>query len=370
MRSVRLLAVGMALMLALAGCKGKPGAEAKAATSSRPAVAVDVAVAALDSMVEKVAVVGALEPKRQAEVRSEVSGTVTAVAVTEWVPVKRGDVLARLDPRETDASLAMAKAELARAEANETRATRELERSERLREAGLATQRALDDAHTEREAAKAATEAARAQMAYAKSRADKAVLRAPIDGVVSYRGADVGDYVENMGAPALFRVVDNSLLDLKVTVPAARSARLAVGQPVTFTTEAVPGRAFAGAIAHINPTFDQNSRTLQLVAEVPNADGALRGGLFVAGEVTTGVRASVLRVPREALQSWDVAAGKADVFVVDQGVARRRPVQVGTAADGMVEVTTGLEAGASVVVRGAFNLRDGDSVRVAGGKED
>ena len=369
MRSVRLLAVGMASVLALAGCKGQPGAEAKAGTTSRPVVAVDVAVAALDSMVETVAVVGSLEPKRQAEVRSEVSGTVTAVPVTEWVPVRRGDVLARLDPRETDASLAMAKAEVARAEANAARAARELERSVRLREAGLATQRALDDAHTEQEAAHAAAEAARAQLAYAKSRADKAVLRAPIDGVVSYRGADVGDYVENMGAPALFRVVDNRLLDLTVTVPAARSSRLAVGQPLAFTTEAVPGRTFRGAIAHINPTFDQTSRTLQVIAEVPNEDGALRGGLFVSGAVTTGVRQGVLRVPREALQAWDVAAGRADVYVVDQGVARRKAVQVGATVDGLVEITGGLEAGTSVVVRGAFNLRDGDSVRVAGGKE-
>lgn len=369
MRSVQLVVVGLASMLALAGCKDKPGAEAQASTSNRPVVAVDVALAALDSMVEKVSVVGSLEPKHQAEVRSEISGTVIAVPVTEWVPVKRGDVLARLDPRETDASLAMAKADLARAEANETRAARELERSERLRAAGLATQRALDDANTEREAAKAATEAARAQMAYAKSRADKAVLRAPIDGVVSFRGANVGDYVENMGAPALFRVVDNRLLDLTVTVPAARSSRLAVGQPLTFTTEAVPGRTFTGAIAHINPAFDETSRTLQLIAAVPNDDGALRGGLFVSGEVTTGVRAAVLRLPREALQSWDIAAGRAEVFVVDQGVARRRPVQVGATADGLVEITGGLDAGAAVVVRGAFNLRDGDPVRVAGGKE-
>ena len=369
MRSVQLVAVGMMAMLALAGCKGKPGAEAQAGTSNRPVVAVDVAIAALDSLVEKVAVVGSLEPKRQAEVRSEISGTVTAVAVTEWVPVRRGDVLARLDPRETDASLAMAKAELARAEANETRAVRELERSVHLREAGLATQRALDDANTERDAAKAATEAARAQMAYAKSRADKAVLRAPIDGVVSYRGADVGDYVENMGAPALFRVVDNRLLDLTVTVAAARSSRLAVGQTVTFTTEAVPGRTFTGAIAHINPSFDQASRTLQLVVEVPNDDGALRGGLFVSGQVTTGVRASVLRLPREALQAWDVTGGRADVYVVEQNIARRRSVQVGTAVDGRVEITGGLAPGASVIVRGAFNLRDGDTVRIAVGKE-
>jgi membrane fusion protein, multidrug efflux system len=366
MKTVQLMVLGLAGLLSLAGCGRKADGEA---TSGRPAVAVEVTVAALDSLVESVPVVGSLAPKRQAEVRSEVSGTVTAVPVTEWVPVSRGDVLARLDPRESDASLAMAKAELARAQAGETRAVRELERSERLRTAGLATQQTLDDARSEREAARAVTEAAEAQLAYAKSHNDKSVLRAPIDGVVAYRGVNVGDYVENMGAPPLFKIVDNRLLDLTVTVPAGRSAGLAVGQSLTFTTEAVPGRVFAGTVAHVNPSFDETSRTLQIIAEVPNVDGVLRGGLFVSGEVVIGVRRGVLQLPREALQSWDVAAGRAEVFVVEQETARRRQVQVGLLSGGDVEITSGVKDGERVVVRGAFNLRDGDTVRVAGVKE-
>lgn len=369
MRSVPLWLVLMAGMVAWAGCGREADGRSSEAGGGRPVVAVDVAVAAVDSLVESVPVVGSLAPKHQAEVRSEISGTVTAVAVSEWVPVSRGDVLARLDPRETEASLAMARAELARAEAGETRAVRELERGERLRAAGLATQQTLDDARTECEAAKAVTAAARAQIAYAQSRSDRAVLRAPLDGVVSYRGVNVGDYVENMGAPPLFRVVDNRLLDLTVTVPAGRSAGLTVGQAITFTTEAVPGRTFTGTIAHINPAFDETSRTLQLIAEVPNADGALRGGLFVSGQVVSGVRRNVLRVPRAALQSWDVAAGSAEVFVVEQDTVRRRSVRVGATADDLVEITDGLPAGATVVVRGAFNLRDGDAVRVSPVKE-
>jgi RND family efflux transporter MFP subunit len=357
--------LGFASLLAFAGC----GRESSEAAAGRPAVAVDVAVAALDSLVERVPVVGSLAPKHQAEVRSEISGTVTAVPVTEWVPVSRGDVLARLDPRETEASLAVAKAELARADAGEARAVRELERSERLRTAGLATQQTLDDARTERDAAQAVTGAARAQLAYAQSHSEKSVLRAPIDGVVAYRGVNVGDYVENMGAPALFRIVDNRLLDLTVTVPAGRSSGLVVGQSLTFTTEAVPGRVFSGTVSHINPSFDETSRTLQLVAEVPNPDGALRGGLFVSGEVVIGVRRGVLQLPREALQAWDVAAGRAEVFVVEQETVRRRQVQVGATAGSLVEIMAGVKGGDRVVVRGAFNLRDGDTVRVAVVKE-
>ena len=291
-----------------------------------------------------------------------------AVLVSEWIPVKKGDVLARLDPRETDAGLAAAKADVARAEAAAARGERELARAERLKAAGLATQQQLDDARTENTAAQAAAEAARAQLAYAQSRADKVVLRAPLDGVVAFRGCDVGDYVENMGAPALFKVVDNRLLDLTVTVPAARSAAVRVGQRLTFTTEALPNRTFTGTVSHVNPLYDESSRTLKVIAEVPNEDGALRGGLFVSGRIEVGSRTGVLRLPREALQTWNTTTGRAEVYVVDGDLARRQQLRVGEAADGRVEVLEGLSPGARVVVRGAFNLRDGDRVRVTGGE--
>ncbi len=356
------LIAGAAVM---AGC----GREGDATDVGKPPVAVEVAEARADTLAESVDVVGSLAPKREADVRSEISGTVTAVPVTEWVAVRRGDVLARLDSRETDAALAAARADLARAQAAETRAARELERGERLKAAGLATQQSLDDAHTEHEAAQASTAAAGAQLAYAQSRADKAVLRAPIDGVVAYRGAHVGDYVENMGAPPLFRIVDNRLLDLTVTVPAARSAQVAVGQRLTFATEALPDRVFVGVVAHVNPAFDEASRTLKVVAEVPNEGGELRGGLFVSGSIETGRRDAVLMVPREALLTWDVASGRAEVFVVNGETAQRRQVRVGGAVGGRVEVLDGLAAGERLVVRGAFNLRDGDRVRVVAGGE-
>jgi RND family efflux transporter MFP subunit len=174
----------------------------------------------------------------------------------------------------------------------------------------------------------------------------------------------VGDYVENMGAPPLFKIVDNRVLDLVVTVAAARSAAVSVGQSLVFTTDALPGRTFRGVVAHVNPLFDESSRTLKVIVEVPNEDGALRGGLFVSGRLEVGRRAGVMQLPREALQAWDVASGKAEVYVVEGDVARRREVRVGDAAAERVEVLAGLSAGAQVVVRGAFNLRDGDRVRV------
>jgi RND family efflux transporter MFP subunit len=357
--------------LLLAGCSREPsGSRADTspepgASGGKPAIAVEVAEVRSGSLSESIDVVGALAPKRAADIRSEVSGTVSEVLVSEWVPVAKGTILARLDSREYAAGAAAARAALLQAEANENRAVREAERTERLRAAGLATQQALDDASTAREAAAAATSAARAQLAAAEYRLEKTVIRAPIGGVVASRSVRVGDYVESMGAPRpVFQVVDNSLLDLTVTVPSTRSAALRTGQKLVFATDALPGRTFTGEIAHINPVADDATRTVKVIAEVRNEDGALRGGLFVRGTIDLGARESVLQIPRAALLSWDVTRGTGRVFVLEGDAARLREVRTGTEVKGAVEIAGGIEPGDRVVTRGAFNVRDGDRVRV------
>ncbi len=368
---VILFTTACVVALSILGCSRDPAnSRAGAKTDGDPAggkppVSVEVAIVKADSLTEAIEVVGSLAPKLAADIRSEVSGTVVEVAVTEWVPVRKGTVLARLDPREAEAAVAAAKAALLQAEANENRAVREAERCERLRAAGLATQQMLDDARTVREAAVASTSAAEAQLSAAEYRLEKTVIRAPLDGVVASRSIDVGDYVESMGAPRpLFQVVDNRLLDLTVTVPSNRSAGLRVGARLDFTTDAVPGRAFSGTIAHINPVADETTRTIKVIAEVPNEDGALRGGLFVSGRIELGRRCEVLQVPRSALVSWDVVGGRGEVFAVEEGIARRREVHTGGALGNAVEITSGIEAGKQVITRGGFNVNDGDRVQV------
>jgi RND family efflux transporter MFP subunit len=179
----------------------------------------------------------------------------------------------------------------------------------------------------------------------------------------------VGDRVENMGGnAAMFRIVDNRLLDLTVSVPASRASAVRVGQPLEFTTDTVPGRAFTGKVMFINPALDPASRSVKVIAEVANTDGALRGGAFVKGRLVIANRPGVLQVPREALQNWNLEQQSADVFVVQGDKADKRTVKTGTSSAGVVEILSGLEAGEQVVTRGAFALRPGDRVAVAKGE--
>jgi RND family efflux transporter MFP subunit len=328
-------------------------------------VAVSVAPVVSAELQESVEVVGSLEPKFAAEIQSEVTGTVSAVYVTEWVPVKKGERLAQLDPRETEATIEALKAVVAQAEVTRTRADREFERAQQLQQYGLITPQAFDDARTAVEASKAAVAAANAQVKAAESRLAKSSIVSPMDGVVAMRGVSVGDRVENMGGGApMFRIVDNRLLNLTVSVPSTRLARVRVGQPLVFTTDAVPGHTFGGKVMFINPAIDEMSRSAQVVAEVPNDGNLLRGGSFVKGRIIVATRPDVLQVPREALLNWNVEEQTAEVLVVANDQVEKRSVKLGATSGGAVEVVSGVAAGEPVVTRGALGLGQGDRVTV------
>jgi membrane fusion protein (multidrug efflux system) len=356
-------------LAALAGAACSPsGGKDTTAEAGRGEVAVETGKVAAVDLEESVEVVGALSAKASADVKSEYSGVVTEVNVTQWVEVKKGQPLARLDTREAVAQLQAARAASLQAEVGAQRAARERERTDKLAEAGLATRQAVDEARTAEEAAQAQAAAVKAQEAMAATRLEKAVLRAPIDGVVSERNVNVGDYVENMGSPrAMFRIVDARVLELTASVASARMAALAVGQPLRFSSDALPGEEFSGAVSFINPAADEASRTVRIKAEIPNGEGTLRPGLFVKGRVVTGQRVGVLVVPRTALATWDTVSGTGAVYVVEGGVARRRALRTGAVSGERVEVLEGLKAGDVVVTRGGFNLRDGDKIRAIEG---
>jgi membrane fusion protein (multidrug efflux system) len=360
-----------AAALTASACAGstQPAPAAAAPGAGRPPIAVSVAPVGLATLQDSVEIVGSLAPKFFADVKSEVTATVTEVYVTEWVPVRKGERLARFDTSEIDSTVAALKAVEAQARVGESRARREYERAQQLQTFGLITPQAFDDAKSAVEAAEASTSAAAAQIRTAQARLAKSLLVAPIDCVVAFRGVNVGDRVENMGGnEPLFRIVDNRILDLTVSVPSTRLADVKVGQVIEFSTDALPGRTFTGKVMFINPAIDQASRSAKVIAEVVNSDGALRGGSFAKGRVIVDNRESVLQVPREALLNWNIEQQSADIFVVKGGQADRRTVKTGSSNGTSVEIVSGVQAGEQVVTRGGFAIRPGDRIAVGKGE--
>jgi RND family efflux transporter MFP subunit len=344
----------------------------------RPPVAVEVTKVTAANITDGIEVIGTLSSKFGAEVKSEYTGIVAEVYVTEWVQVEKGTPLARLDTREGElvlkkaqTAVEIAKANLMQVEVAANRANREYERALKLKEVGLITQQNLDDARTEREAAAVRISAAKAQIQaaeedveHAQTRLSKAIIRSPRKGVISWRNVNAGDYVGEMGAKPMFRIVDNRVLELTVTVPSGEMGAVRMGQALTFSTDAIPGKTFTGKVMFINPTVNEADRSVRVVAEVENTPEQLKGGLFVKGQILTGKRTGVIKIPRIALLTWDVAATKAEIFVVNENVAHRRTVRTGNISGDQVEIISGLASGQQVITRGGFNVKDGDKVNV------
>lgn len=368
--SVWMLVV-LLLLILLIGCTKKK-------TGVQPAVPVEVVKVTTGGMTESIDVVGSLLPKQQTDVKAEYPGMITHVFVSEWVRVQKGTPLAQLDTRElelvlqrSEASVEAAKANVAQAEVAQNRADREYTRFLKLKEAGLVTQQNLDDSATEKEAAAARVSAAKAQLRAAQgelhqmqTRLAKSTIRSPMNGVISQRNMNVGDLT---GDRVIFHIVDNRLLDLTVTVPSGETGKIRVGQPLTFSTDSLPGKTFTGKVAYINPAVSEVDRSVKIIAEVKNEPEVLKAGLFVKGKIITGNRTGVLQVPRAALISWDLAKKQAEAFVINNDKAKRTLLSTGAVSGDQVEVTSGLTAGELVVTRGGFNLKDGDIVKVIPG---
>ena len=372
------------LFLGLATFSACRGGENKTAETVKPPVAVEVAVATLQSMVEGVDVTGSLDPKFWADVKTQIPGLVKQVYVTEWVRVAKGTPLARIDVAEAEALVKRAEAAVEAAKAGQaqaqvaiSRAEREQARSLKLKESGLATQQSIDDARSETDAAKARLDSAKAQirvaeedLRQARARRAKGTVNSPIEGVVAMRALNVGDLASDAatGKP-IFRIVDNRLLNLTVTVPSVDSAKVKVGQSLEFTVDSLPGKTFSGRVMFVNPELSPEDRSLKVIAEVRNQPEQLKGGLFAKGRIVTGERKNLVLIPRSAIAGLDLSAAKGVVNTVAAGVAKRREVVTGAISGEMVEIVSGLKAGEQYVIRGGFNLKDGDRVVVANGEK-
>lgn len=345
--------------------------------AGKPAIAVETVTAKPSDLTDSIEVTGSLEPKYSVDVKTQIPGLVTQVFVTEWVRVRKGQPLARIDVAETEAmvkraeaGVESARASQAQAQVSLNRAERELERSIKLKQAGLATQQSVDDAGSEQDAARARLVASKAQISaageelrQARTRLSKGLITSPMDGVVALREINVGDLTSDAAAAKpIFRIVDNRLLNLTVTVSSADSARIRAGQPLEFTVDSLPGTTFTGKVMYINPELSPVDRSLKVIAEVANTPELLKGGLFAKGRIVTGTKSAVLQVPRNAIDALDLSARRGELFIIESGLARKCAVVTGAANGERIEIVSGLKAGQQFVVRGGFNLKNGDRV--------
>lgn len=341
-----LLLLIASLGLATACGSEGPSGEEEEADETR-AVPVEAVAARQDAIEAFYSATATLEADGEAAVVPRVGGRITALQVEEGDMVAAGDVLARIDDERL-------KLELARSEAELRRLRQDLERQREMHERDMISTEAFERLQYEFEAQQAAHELARLELSYT-------AITAPIDGVVSERMIKIGNMVST--TEPVFRVTALDPLIATLHVPERELARLAPGQAAALSADALPGERFVGVIDRISPVIDADSGTFRVTVELSDPTGRLRPGMFGRFDIVYDRREQAVLVPVESVLIED---GEASVFVVTDGEAQRRSVEVGYRNNGHYEIVSGIEPGESVVVTGQASLKSGARVLVLG----
>ncbi|WLT32511.1 efflux RND transporter periplasmic adaptor subunit [Geothrix sp. PMB-07] len=304
-----------------------------------------------------VAFTGTLLAVNRAELKAEVTGRVTRVAVQEGDTVAAGALLGAQDEDDYLLGVQAAEAQLAQAKAQALQAARDNERSVALLEKRSITRQAAQQAETAYNATKAAAQAAESNLGMARLRLKKARLVAPFAGQVARRAVQPGEML-NPGQTA-FEVVDNRKLEIRADLPTEAMASVKTGQKATFRAVGLD-RPVEGKVAQVSPSLSQDGRTLRVRIEVANLDGQLKGGLFVEGVILGEGEAKRPALPATLLKAQD---RDAELFVAEESVARRRKVVLGVEQDGFRPVT-GLAVGVQVIDSGKDLVGEGSRLRV------
>lgn len=362
---------------------------------------------------------GYVAAETEGKVSSSIAGTITELEVDEGDKVAAGQVLARVDDTQyrtdldqANAGLALAKARLedavqgarqeeveqakaalAQAEANRDMVAKHLERAQQLKDTiAPAEFDRVEASHKEAEARVSQMEQAlralqlgprreqiaalEADVKRAQALVDKAQyfiscteLKAPFSGTVLERNASLGGSVfpeATMGAVrSLFRIADLSRLNVEIDVQEQDLAKTHVGQPCVVTTEVYPDREYRGRLEWLSPVFNRQRAICQAKVRILDADEKLMPDMncrvrILQKDSPEGLK-QVIRLPAEAIVH---ESGETLVYVLEEGSARRREVELGPSADGRAEVEKGLRAGEIVLLPGEEPLTDGQRVRL------
>jgi membrane fusion protein (multidrug efflux system) len=310
----------VALLLAGAGCAGKK-AEAKRVAAAASVTPVEVMPIERRDVVESLSLVGSVAANESAQVRAEIAGIVREVALEEGKPVKKGQLLVKIE----DAEIA---AQAEEAESTYQLAILNLRRSESLAKTSSVTQ-------ADRDRSEAEARSARARLALQKSRLEKTEIRAPFDGLVGERTISPGDFVSNQSVIA--SVDDLSRLKIEFEVPERFVRKVRVGTRFAVRTES--GTEVPGEVYFVSSAISRETRSSLVKGYLTSPPSELKPGMFANVDLVLEVHKNVMVVPEGSILM--TPSGPQVVLVRDRGsdhLANIVRIQIGLRSKGMVEL--------------------------------
>lgn len=313
-------------------------------SNQRRSAVVELAKSESRTLSQTVEAVGTTRARQSVAIVPQAAGRIIEMDFAAGEQVQEGAVLVRLDDT-------IERANVTEAEARLRERAKVFERMTQLSSTNAVAEAALEDSI-------ARLAEARADLDRAHQHLNERSIRAPFAGVVGLSEIDRGARVAS--GTVITRLDDLSEVELEFSLPENLFARVDVGQQLLATSIAFPDQGFTGQIDAVDSRIDPVSRAFRTRAIIPNPDGLLPAGMFMALELTLSQDEFVV-IPEEAIV---FQAAETYVFAVQDGIAKRVRVTTGQRRDGVVAVLEGLEAGADVVVRGLHRVHDGNPVEI------
>jgi RND family efflux transporter MFP subunit len=331
------------------------------AAPQRPPATIVTATAERRPMPVRLEAIGTVQSLSTVSVRSRVDTQIIEVGFKDGGYVTKGDVLFRLDSRLVEALVKQSEAGVARDKASLAAAESDLRRAEELARRDFATDQRLETARTAVATLRAAIRGGEAAVEALKVQLTYYTVLAPVSGRIGVAGLKEGN-IAKTGDNSAVLVTINQIDPIYVSfalpqrhLPEIRAA-MASGSATVRATQQGVAEAAEGKIAVIDNLVDATTGTIQMRAIFDNAKETLWPGALCQVRITLRVEPDAMTVPREAVQNGQSGAF---VFVIEDGIARTRPVVVDRSIDGRVVLASGLKGGEAVVVDGALLLTDG-----------
>jgi len=286
--------------------------------------------------------------------------------------VHRGDVVARLREAEYRDKVEQATGQVAAARAAAEKARLDFERATRLSATQSITQPEVEATTAQRRATQAQLAAAEAALGEARVALRDTALVSPVDAEVLKKNVEPGAYM-GPGTPA-FVVGDVSAVKMVLGLPDVALQSVKLGQPVTVSTDALPGRTFAARVSRIAAAADPATRNFDVEVEIPNDERLWRPGIIASVDIRSSApQPSTILLPLTAFVQAPGGQNRFGVMVVEgssaDARAKLRPVELGEVVGNRVAVARGLTAGERVITVGASMITDGERVEIVPSEE-
>ena len=302
------------------------------------------------------AVSGTMLPVRQATVKSKVSGEVRQITVREGEAVTAGQMLVRVDTADLEAKVLERQGQLESIRAQLAMAEKTLGTNQKLLKQNFISQNAFDNSESSVNVSLGGVKSAEAQVRLAQNALKDAVATAPLSGIVAKRHVQPGEKV-GFDAP-LVTVVDLRDMELQALIPAVDIPEIRPGMTVSLTVDGFGERKFTGRIERIAPSTEIGTRAILVFVGIPNADAALRGGMFATGRIALSAGEAVASLPVSAVRN---EGGQTFVWAIEDGKLAKRAVAVGRRDEeaGRVELKSALPTTLKVLAARFENLKEG-----------